>query len=47
MVSCAEHRTGLRLLAVKVKLAEENLEPSERELLEAEAAWLESELEMD
>jgi hypothetical protein len=47
MVACNEHREGLRLLALKRRLAEERLTPQEREALAAEAARLEKNLKMD
>jgi hypothetical protein len=46
-VSCAEHRETLRLLALKQRLIEEDLDPEEKKDLEEEAALLEAKLGMD
>ena len=46
-VNCKEHRASLLLLAVKRRLAEEELKPEERLLLEAEASRLEALLGLD
>lgn len=46
-VGCAEHREGLRLLAMKLRLTEDNLDEDERQKLMDETAKLEAELDMD
>ena len=46
-VGCADHRVSLLLLAVRRRLAEEELEPEERQRLEDEAGRLEILLNMD
>ncbi|MDY6850470.1 MAG: hypothetical protein SV487_00120 [Thermodesulfobacteriota bacterium] len=45
-VTCAEHREGLLLLALRRRLVEEELCEEERRRLEAEAARLEARLGM-
>ena len=45
-VSCTEHRETLLLLALKKRLAEETLQPEERQELEAEIRRLEERLKM-
>ena len=45
--SCAEHRDNLRLLAIRLRLARENLSKETREELERELAALEKDLELD
>lgn len=47
MVACSEHRSGLMLLAIKMKLAEDDLDREERVRLEADLERLERELDMD
>ena len=46
-VKCSDYRAGQRLLALKRQLAQDDLPPGERAKLEAEAAELEHELDMD
>ena len=45
-VSCTEHREALLLLALKKRLAEENLPPREQREMEAEIRRLEKKLKM-
>jgi len=46
VTTCSEYRTGLVLSALKKRLSEEDLSEEEREVLEAEAARLETELKL-
>lgn len=45
--ACCEYRDGLRLLALRLRLTEDDLGADERQNLEAEVAVLENRLEMD
>ena len=45
--ACSEYRDSLRLLALKLRLTEDDLGAEERQHLEKEAAVLESRLDMD
>ena len=46
-VTCADYRLGRRLLALKTRLAQDNLDQQERRELEQEVAELEHQLGMD
>jgi|GEM_PF-2694088 len=46
VTTCSEYRAGLVLSALKKRLNEEDLSEEEREVLEAEAARLETELKL-
>ncbi len=46
-VTCADYRLGRRLLALKTRLAREDLPPEERREVEREVAELERRLGMD
>ena len=45
--ACSEYRDSLRLLALRLRLTEDDLGADERQNLEAEVAVLENRLEMD
>ncbi len=46
-VTCADYRLGRRLLALKTRLAQDDVTPEERRELEREVAELERQLGMD
>ena len=46
-VTCADYRLGRRLLALRTRLAQEDVPPEERRELEQEVAELERRLGMD
>jgi hypothetical protein len=45
--NCSEHRDGLRLLALKLRLTEEDMAEKERMALNREVADLEARLRME
>ena len=43
-VTCSDHRENMRLLALRLRLTEDDLKPDERKRIEAEVEAIENEL---